>query len=132
MLCFTKLVHVNWFEGENLMKFLLNRNSDEKSFESLIQSNRRTTATVTLGKWPDDRYIQGDLYIQVNFVEKLYKATGNVRKFCGDHNIQVDHLYTGLLYAGLTVCTSQLCSLVCKHFCKVKLRKFTKDGNIFS
>ena len=52
------------------MKFLLNRNSVvEKSFESLIQSNRRTT--VTLGKWPDDRYIQGHLYIQVNFVENI-------------------------------------------------------------
>ena len=59
-----------WFEGENITKFLLNRNSVvEKSFESLIQSNRRTT--VTLGKWPDDRYIQGDLYILVNFVENM-------------------------------------------------------------
>ena len=59
-----------WFEGKNIMKFLLNRNSVvEKSFESLIQSNWRRT--VTLRKWPDDRYIQGDLYIQVNFVENI-------------------------------------------------------------
>ena len=59
-----------WFEGENIMKFLLNRNSvAEKSFESLIQSNRRTT--VTLGKWPDDRYIQGDLCTLVSFVDNI-------------------------------------------------------------
>ena len=37
--------------------------------------------------------------------------------------IQADHLYTGMLYAGLTVSTSQLCSLVCKHFSKVLVQK---------
>lgn len=59
-----------WLEEENILKFLLNRNSVVKtSFESPVQSNRRTT--VTLGKWPGDRYIQGDLYIQVNFVENI-------------------------------------------------------------
>lgn len=39
-----------WVEEENILKFLLNRNSVVKtSFESPVQSNRRTTVTLGNG-----------------------------------------------------------------------------------
>ena len=43
-----------------------------------LQSNLRTT--VTLEKWQDDRYIQGDRYIQVNFVENIRQLVPVVQK----------------------------------------------------
>ena len=52
-----------WFEVENIMEFIMNRDTIvKKTFESQIQSNM--SATVTRKKWCGDRYIQGR-HIQV-------------------------------------------------------------------
>ena len=52
-----------WFEAENIMEFIMNRDTIvKKTFESQIQSNMSTT--VTRKNWCGDRYIQGR-YIQV-------------------------------------------------------------------
>lgn len=52
-----------WFEVENIMEFIMNRDTVvKKTLESQIQSNLSTT--VTRKKWCGDRYTQGR-HIQV-------------------------------------------------------------------
>ena len=45
--------------------YMLSNPGKTLKIEQIIESN--LYITVTLGKWPGDRYIQGDLYTQVSF-----------------------------------------------------------------